>query len=61
MWRGTDIAPQMKEHEAFEYHTFKRLDEKNENDKKLVEDYWLHVAQGETCDGLKVQEVVYFR
>jgi elongation factor 1-gamma len=61
MWRGTDIAPQMKEHDAFDYHTFKRLDSSNENDRRIVEDYWLHVNAGDTCDGLPVQEVVYFR
>jgi len=61
MWRGTDIAPQMKEHDAYEYHTFKKLDTNNENDRKIVEDYWINANPGDTCDGLKVQEVVYFR
>jgi len=61
MWRGTDVAPQLKEHDSYEYHTFKKLDSNNENDRKLVEDYWLHVNQGEVCDGLTVQEVTCFR
>jgi elongation factor 1-gamma len=61
MWRGTEMAPQMQEHDAFEYHTFKKLDSTNENDRKVVEDYWLHTNPGDVADGLKVQEVVYFR
>jgi len=61
MWRGTDIAPQMKEHDAYEYHVFKKIDTNSETDRKLVEEYWINVNPGDMCDGLKVQEVVHFR
>ena len=61
MWRGTDIAPQMKEHDSYEYHTFRKIDTNNEKDRKLVEEYWLNVKPDEMCDGLKVQDIVYFR
>lgn len=35
----------MKEHESFEYLDMKRLDEKNENDRKLIEEYWLNTDE----------------
>lgn len=60
MWRGIDISPQMKDHHEFEYHTFKKLDSNNENDRKIVEDYWINIDTGYFCEGLKIQKVVYF-
>lgn len=35
----------MKEHESFEYLDMKRLDEKNENDRKLIEEYWVNTNE----------------
>jgi hypothetical protein len=41
--------------------TIKKLDSSNEVDRKLVEDYWLHLTPGQVVDGLPVAEVVYFK
>lgn len=42
MWRGTEIPQEIKEHDSYEYITFKRLDPKNENDRKFIEEFWLN-------------------
>lgn len=60
-WRGLEIAPQMQEHESFEYHTFKKLDPSKEEDKKFIEEYWLNINTDDVVDGLKVAQVEYFR
>ena len=43
MWRGTDIPDEVKEHDNFPYMTIKRLDHTSEADRKLIEQYWLHM------------------
>jgi elongation factor 1-gamma len=43
MWKGTEIPEEVKEHDNFPYLTIRRLDEKNEADRQLVEDYWLNL------------------
>eukprot|EP01071_Lankesteria_metandrocarpae_P009622 Lankesteria_metandrocarpae@DN5227_c0_g1_i1.p2 len=40
LMRGTEMAPQMKDHPSYEYHTWRKLSHTNEVDKKLVADYW---------------------
>lgn len=43
VWRGTEIPEQIKEHDSYEYTTFKKLDPTNNAaDKQLVTDYWLN-------------------
>lgn len=37
MWRGTEIPQEWKDHQSFEYFTFKKLDPTNEADQKLAE------------------------
>jgi len=61
MWRGTDVAPFIKEHDNFDYMTIKKLDPTNENDKKLIAEYWLNITPGTVVDQMPVAEVVYFR
>jgi len=61
MWRGTDVAPFIKEHDNFDFMTIKKLDPLNENDKKLISEYWLNITPGTTVDTLPVAEVIYFR
>lgn len=61
MWRGLDIPDEVKEHDNFPYMDIKKLDASSENDRKFVEDYWLHTTPGEVVDGLPVAEVVYFK
>jgi elongation factor 1-gamma len=44
VWRGTDIPEQIKEHDNYEYTTFKKLDPlNNAADKQLITDYWLNL------------------
>jgi len=61
MWRGTEIPDEIKEHDSFPYMTVKKLDVTQESDRKLVEDYWLHISEGDVVDGLKVANVVYHK
>jgi elongation factor 1-gamma len=43
MWRGTEIADEIKEHDNFPYMTIKKLDGTQEADRKLIEEYWLNL------------------
>jgi len=61
LWRGLDVAPQMKEHEAFEFFNVKKLSPESVADRGLVENYWLHINEGDVVEGLPVVEVIYFR
>jgi len=61
MWRGTDIPNEIKEHDNFDYTTIKKLDHNSPSDRKLIEDYWLHLTPGDIVDGMPVAEVVHFK
>lgn len=61
MWRGTDIAEEVKEHDNFPYMTIRKLDHTKPEDKTLIEEYWLNVEPGQVVDGMPVAEVVYFK
>lgn len=41
--------------------TIKKLDPKSESDRKLVEDYWLNLEEGQVVDGMPVVDVVSFK
>lgn len=41
MWRGIDIPEELKEHDSYEYITFKKLDK--DSDRKFIEEFWLNV------------------
>jgi hypothetical protein len=43
MWRGLDIPLELKEHDAYEFITFKKLDFNNEVDRKFIEEFWLNL------------------
>jgi len=61
MWRGTEIAEEIKEHDNYEYMTIKKLDPTNEAERALITSYWLNLTPGTVVDGKKVAEVVYFK
>jgi len=61
MWRGLEHAPQMVEHQSYEYYTFTPVDVTTEQGRKFVEDYWCEIGEGKVVDGLKVYDVIYFR
>jgi len=60
MWRGEDIPEEIKENEYFNYLNIKKLDCKNEKDKKLVEEYWTKCNKGDKVDERKIEEISYF-
>ena len=60
MWRCEDIPEEIKENEYFNYLNIKKLDCKNDKDKKLVEEYWTKCNKGDKVDERKVEEISYF-
>ena len=60
MWRGEDIPEEIKENEYFNYLSIKKIDCKNDKDKKLVEEYWTKCNKGDKVDERKVEEISYF-
>ena len=60
MWRGEDIPEEIKDNEYFEYLKIKKLRNENDQDKKLVEDYWTKCKKGDKVDDKKVEEATYF-
>ena len=60
MWRGTEIAQEMKDHDNFEYMTIRKLDHTKEEDKKLVHDYWTKLNEEDEVEGRKCADVEYF-
>lgn len=46
LWKGEDIATAWKEHPAYEYHIFEKLNPKLSDHAKIIKDYWL---DNETC------------
>jgi elongation factor 1-gamma len=55
MFRGKGIPQEMLDHPQFEYYKKRELDVNNEDDKKLIADFWC-AKPGETVNGLVVQE-----
>lgn len=55
MWRGTEIAQEMKDHPQFEYYTCTKLDHTNEAHRKLVDEYWTAKDDESSIQGLKLQ------
>ena len=60
MWRGEEIPDEIKENEYFKYLTIKKINCANDNDKRLVEDYWTKIKKGDKVDDRKVEECTYF-
>ena len=60
MWRGLDIPEEIKDNEYFEYLKIKKLRNENDQDKKLIEDYWTKCKKGDKVDDKKVEEVTFF-
>lgn len=60
LWRGTEIPEEWKEHNSYEYFKFKKLDHTNEEDRKMVEEYWLNTDEG-VVQGRPVFEAKWFK
>jgi len=61
MWRGTEIPEEVKQHDSFEYMFIDRLDSAKPEDKKLIEEYWLNLEEGQMVDGMPVAYVETFK
>ena len=60
LWRGNDIPKEIKENEYFDYMTIKKLNNNNDNDKKLVNDYWTKTNKGNKVEGKSLEEFTYY-
>lgn len=60
LWRGTEIPEEWKEHNSYEYFRFKKLDHTNEEDRKLLEDYWCNLDEG-LVEGRPIYEAKWFK
>lgn len=60
LWRGTEIPEEWKEHNAYDYFKFKRLDHTSEADRKMIEESWLNVNEGQ-FEGKPVFEAKWFK
>lgn len=62
LWRGNGIPSEISELPNYEYHQWKRLDASNENDRKLLEEYWCGLEEDvSVVEGLKARDVTYFK
>lgn len=51
----------MKDHPSYEYNQFTRLDATKAEDRKVVEEYWTNLSEGDVVEGLKVKDAKYFK
>jgi len=62
VWRGTEMPNELKDHPQIEYFNFTKLDSKNENDRKKLEEYWCGMNEDEdVVDGLKARTVRFYK
>lgn len=60
LWRGDVIPNEIKENDYFKYLKIRKLNSANDNDKKLVEEFWTKCNKGDKVDEKKVEECNYF-
>jgi hypothetical protein len=60
LWRGKDIPEEVKSINCYDKMSFKKLDEKVESDKKLVEDYWTKISEKEKVENKSAIDARYF-
>jgi len=61
LWRGLEIPQEFKDHDSYEFITFRKLDQNNEQDKKLITDFWLKTNENDIVNGQKVVDAEYFK
>ncbi|CAK82501.1 unnamed protein product (macronuclear) [Paramecium tetraurelia] len=62
IWRGTEVPQEWKDHVAYDYHVFRRIDINNEQDKKDFTEYWVNQEEDESkVGGLTARSLTYFR
>jgi elongation factor 1-gamma len=55
LWRGQAVPAELLEHPSFEYYTRIRVDPGNEEQRRLVEDYWCNNQESDFVQGLRVR------
>ena len=60
LWRGDVIPNEIKENDYFKYLKIRKLNSANDNDKKLVEEFWTKCNKGDKINKKKVEECNYF-
>lgn len=61
VWRGVGEPAEVKELDQYEYHIWTKLDEKNEEHKKKVKEFWTNLKEGDIVEGKTVQAAKYFK
>lgn len=61
MWRGLGVPFFMEQHESFDYYDRQLLNPAIEEDRKIIDSYWLSLKAGETVQGLPVAKVETFK
>lgn len=62
LWRGTEIPDEWKEHNAYDYFKFTKLDHTNEEHRRLIEEYWTNVNESEgLVEGRPIFEAKWFK
>mmetsp|Transcript_805 Transcript_805/g.1721 ORF Transcript_805/g.1721 Transcript_805/m.1721 type:complete len:407 (-) Transcript_805:4921-6141(-) len=61
MWRGTEIAEEMKEHPQIESFTILKIDTSNEAHRALVNDYWGKTEEEDIVEGKPVLDGKYWK
>jgi elongation factor 1-gamma len=60
MFRGLEVPQEMKDNDLYEYIHFRKLDHTNEEDRKLVHDYWTKFDENDEVEGRKCADVSFF-
>lgn len=60
-WRGKGVPFFMDEHPTFEFYDKRELDPSKEEDRKVIESYWLTVNKGDIVEGLPLSNNVFFK
>ena len=60
LWRGNEIPKEIKENDYFKYMKIKNLKSDNNNDKRLINDYWTKINKGNKVEGKALAEFTYF-
>ena len=61
LWRGTEIPAEIKDHQSYEYYKITKLDHTKEEDRKVLEEYWTNLEEGQLVEGVPVFEAKYFK
>mmetsp|Transcript_21842 Transcript_21842/g.39819 ORF Transcript_21842/g.39819 Transcript_21842/m.39819 type:complete len:430 (+) Transcript_21842:534-1823(+) len=61
MWRGKDVAEEMKEHPQIEGFTVTKVDTSTEEGRQLVNDYWGKTEENDIVEGKPVLDGKYWK